>query len=299
MKITLHQLQVFKAVTENGSVTKAAQRLHMTQPAVSNIIRNLEGVLGCKLTEVHGRKIHLSATGRLVYAKALEILKEVENLEEMLFDFRHAKTGEISIGLVTTAKYFVPLLVGRFKKEYPDILVKMNVHNRDTIVKRLQQNEDDFMIMSQLPQGLLVESEDFYEDKLVVVAASDYETHQGSVLLKALENEPWIIREIGSGTRIAMMQLFDKYKIKPNITLEISSTEAIKQAVIAGIGISIVSMQSVALELRLGLLKVLSVSDFPVRHEWKIVRSKGKVLSPCAQLFTVFAREHKAAFSLW
>lgn len=299
MKITLHQLHVFKAVAEMGSVTKAAQKLCLTQPAVSNILRNLESVLDCKLTEVLGRKIHLSPSGRLVYAKALEILNEVDVLEKTLFDFRHAKKGEISIGLVTTAKYFVPLLVGRFKREYPDILVKMNVHNRDTIVKRLQHNEDDFVIMSQLPQGLLVESEDFYEDKLVVVAAADYRPCAKALSLKNLENESWIIREVGSGTRIAMMQLFEKHALKPNISLEISSTEAIKQAVIAGIGISILSMQSVALELRLGLMQVLSVQDFPVRHEWKIVLNKGKHLSPCAELFTMFAREHKSAFSLW
>lgn len=299
MKITLHQLQVFKSVVEEGSVTKAAQKLHLTQPAVSNILRNLESVLACKLTEVLGRKIYLSPFGKLIYPKALDILQEVHELEEAVLDFRNAKTGELSIGLVTTAKYFVPLLVGRFKKEYPHILVKMNVHNRDTIIKRLEHNEDDFVIMSQLPQGLLVDSEDFYEDKLVVVAAQDYALDKEMVSLADLENQPWIIREIGSGTRIAMMQLFAQYKLQPNISLEISSTEGIKQAIIAGIGVSILSMQSIALELRMGLLKILNIGDFPVQHEWKIVRHKGKRLSPCAELFTNFARDHKSAFSLW
>lgn len=298
MKITLHQLQVFEKVAKMGSVTLAAHALHMTQPAVSNIIRQLEDSYGCQLTEVIGKKLYLTAFGKELLCGCHELQSVLANTETRLQMLKGGVTGTLTIATVSTAKYFVPHLLGAFKAEYANVHFKLKVCNREEVIARLEANEDDFVIMSQPPNMISVDCADFYQDELVVAASANHPLKNKSTLtLKSLAQEPWIIREPGSGTRIAMLKIMNNYKIFPNIEMEISNNEAIKQAIIANIGISILSKQSIDMELKNKLLCLLPVENFPIPHKWYLVKNKGKQLSPIAEKFYAFVKEKQGRFS--
>lgn len=293
MHITLHQLRVFYQVASAKSVTKAAEQLHMTQPAVSNIIRALETQIETPIIEVLHKKLHITAAGSVLISTFEQIDQQLKEAQTKLSLLKGKMEGTIKIATVSTAKYFIPRLLGAFKAHYPDIHIELKVKNRYEIIERLQDNLDDFVIMSQLPDLMAIEHHDFYEDELVV-AASNLHPHvkHKHLSLKMLAHDSWLIREPGSGTRMAMESIFKKYRVKPNIQMEIDNNESIKQAIIGNIGISILSHQSIDIEQRAGLICVLDVIEFPVRHKWHLVKSKGKKLSTLAQHFYQFVQEH-------
>jgi LysR family transcriptional regulator, low CO2-responsive transcriptional regulator len=299
MNITLHQLRVFRKVAELKSVTKAAKALHMTQPAVSNVLRLLNDALGSPVFDVLNKKIYLTQTGNILLEAGQKIKQTLdETLSKLLLE-KGLLTGTLRIATVSTAKYFMLRLLGAFKKEYPDIHMQLSVKNRDEIIERLKHNSDDFVIMSQLPNDLKIEFQPFYEDELVIAASPDHHHHNHHhhhkkkiFTLKNLQHEAWLIREKGSGTRMAMLKLFEKYGFMPRIEMEIDNNESIKQAIISNIGISILSKKSIELEEKVGLIKALDIKEFPVPHEWYLVKHPGKTLSPIAQKFYDFVRTH-------
>lgn len=293
MNITLHQLRVFGQVVRCQSVTKAAVQLHMTQPAVSNIIRTLENQVAAPVIEILHKKLYVTEAGKILMATFEQIESQLEEATSRLNLLKGNMVGTIKIATVSTAKYFVPRLLGAFKSEYPGIHIELKVKNRHEIIERLNQNLDDFVIMSQLPMLSSIEHHDFFEDELVVAAGHQHPKSKYKALsLKTLVDESWLIRELGSGTRMVMESIFKKYQLKPNIQMEIDNNESIKQAIIGNIGISILSHQSIQIEQKAGLIKMLDVTGFPVRHKWHLVKSKGKKLPIIAQKFYDFVRTH-------
>lgn len=275
------------------SVTKAAKALHMTQPAVSNVLRLLNESLKSPVIEVLNKRIYLTNTGIILLDASDKIKKTLdETLSKMNLE-KGLVTGTLRIATVSTAKYFILRLLGAFKKERPAIHMQLCVKNRDQIIERLQLNCDDFVIMSQLPNNLKVEHQPFYEDELVIAASPEHRYHNEKIFnLINLQEEAWLIREQGSGTRMAMLNLFAKYQFAPQIEMEIDNNESIKQAIISNIGISILSKQSIELEEKVRLIKILDIKGFPVPHEWYLVKCAGKTLSPIAQKFYDFVRSH-------
>ncbi|MFO1256888.1 MAG: LysR family transcriptional regulator [Gammaproteobacteria bacterium] len=293
MNITLHQLRVLSQVSKCQSVTKAALKLNMTQPAVSNLIRALELQVETPVIEVLHKKLYITEAG-IKLVQAFEIIdRQLQEVEAQINLLKGRMAGTIKIATVTTAKYFVPRLLGSFKSEYPGVHIELKVKNRHEVIERLQENLDDFVIMSQLPNNLSIEHDDFFEDELVVAASHLHPQKTGKkTTLRMLASEPWLIREPGSGTRMVMEDIFKQYGLKPKIEMEIDNNESIKQAIIANMGISILSHQSIEIEQKVGLIKVLDVTGFPVRHKWHLVKSKGKKLPIIAQKFYDYVRTH-------
>jgi DNA-binding transcriptional LysR family regulator len=292
MKITLHQLQIFRKVAELKSVTKAAEALHMTQPAVSNMLRLLNEALGSPVIEVLNKKIYLTHTGQVLLDASAEINQVLAEVVNKINLQKGIVSGQFRIASVSTAKYFVLRLLGAFKKHYPAVQIQLCVKNRNEILQRLQQNADDFVIMSQLPDNIQIDHQPFYADELIVAAPAERRAQQKNLSLSDLQKEAWLLREPGSGTRMAVLNLFKKYRFTPRVAMELDNNESIKQAIISNMGISILSKQSIELEAKIGLIKILPVKGFPVPYEWFLVKPHGKILSPIAQQFYDFARLH-------
>lgn len=294
MRLTLHQLQVFGRIAALKSVTKAAHNLHMSQPAVSNLLKQLEDYYGCCLTTRTDKQLVLTQYGERV----LRLSQEIETLlNETLSEISSLKgglEGELLVATVSTAKYFVPRLLGAFKEKNPKVHVKISVSNRHQVIQRLRANMDDFVVMSHPPVSKQIQCIEFYKDELVV--ATCYESplkNENNLILDTLSEHAWIMREQGSGTRLAVENHFKKIGFTPKIEMEISNTEAIKQAVMANMGITIISKQSIKLEVKNKLIRILPVKGFPLKHPWFLVKNKEKQLLPIADKFYQFACSQK------
>lgn len=287
--MTLHRLKVFSAVTEYKSITAAAKKLHMTQPAVSIQLKQLEEHYGISLINIIGKKIYLTEAGKKVYDSYKKVSYELDNLKSDIADLKGAVHGKLQVAVVSTAKYFIPALLGAFHKNHPKIDIQLVVANRQEIIHRLEKNQDDMVILSQLPKKIPIIGQPFLEDSLVIAASPDHPLALKKIVdLKLLEKEHFIVREAGSGTRMAMEKFFHKHDMNPRITMELGSSSAIKQAVMAGFGISMLSKMSLQQELALKKLSILNVKHFPVKHPWYIVYLKDKKLSPVAKNFIEF-----------
>lgn len=294
MALTLHQLKIFTAIIEYGGITRAANKLHMTQPAVSIQAKQLEDYFGIPLLEVIGKKVHLTEAGKLLYKASQEITGCLNTLEAEFSQRQCCLKGRLSIAVVSTAKYFIPHLLGEFHHQHPHIEISLKVTNRGEVLERLQNNCDDLVILSQLPEKVPIVAEQFLEDALVIPARPDHPLAKTkNIDLKELENEPFIYREQGSGTRIVMEQLFNQHQLKHRIAMELGSSSAIKQAIIAGFGFSVLSKMSLEQEIELNKLVILDINDFPVRHPWYVVHLKQKILSPLANSFLQLLRDKK------
>lgn len=295
MRITLHQLHVFKEIAKQGSVTRAGERLCITQPSVSNILRQLENYYGCALIEVICKKLYLTSGGEILLNGCMQLDACLEKIRSEIDSFKGSVTGTLKLAIVSTAEYFVPRLLGAFKQKNPFIRIQMKVCNRDEIINRLKTNEDDFVIMSQPPDLVQIDRADFYEDSLVVVASPiNQYAKKYEIKLQEIANDRWIVREPGSGTRLAMLNIFKKNGIEPGIEMELGNNESIKQAVIANIGISIIPKQSIELELRNHLICVLPVKGFPIQHKWYLIKNKDKKTAPISEKFYAFVRNSSA-----
>ena len=290
MNITLHQLRVLMAIESNGSITAAAHALHITQPAVSNILKQLELAYDHPLTETIGKKIYLTEVGKRVSKTAHEINTLLEKTTIDINALHNKISGTMTVTIVSTAKYFVPKLLGEFRKIYPEINIKLTVCNRQESIEILKKNSSDFLIMSQLPDDVSIEKELFYQDSLVIAAAPESGIKHGVKSLKDLKDCDWIIREKGSGTRIVMEKLLKKYKMIPKVKMEVGNNESIKQMIMANMGISIISKQSIELELKNNLITTIPVNNFPLPHPWYLVRNKGKHPSEIVKEFFKFAK---------
>jgi len=298
MNITLRQLKVFASVARHLSFTRAAEELHLTQPAVSMQVKQLEGQLDSALFEQLGKKIYLTEAGEEVYHYSRLIAQQLDELETVLANIKGLAHGKLRISVATTANYFAPHLLAAFCQRYPGVNVILNVTNRQTLLHQLSENEVDMVVMGQPPAGMELEADAFMDNPLVTIAPPDHPlAGKKRIPLKKLEEEVFLVRETGSGTRIAMQRFFDKHAITITTSMEVSSDEAIKQSVQAGLGLGMMSQDAVQLELSMGKLAILDIEEFPLMRHWYLVHRKGKRLSAIAQAFKEFLL-NEAATSL-
>jgi len=289
MNVTFRQLRLLEAVARNSSFTRAAEELHLTQPAVSTQIRQLEQEVGLPLFEQMGKKIFLTEAGKEVYAFSRAIAERFRDIESVLDDMKGVKGGTLSLTVTSTGKYFAPYLLAEFLKHHPGTRVHLEVTNREELVERLQQNIPDMAIMGTPPDNMDLTAQAFMQNPLVITARPDHPLAQMSrIPLSRLEEETFILRERGSGTRNAVERFFSERGVKLNTSMEMSRNEAIKHAVMAGLGLGIFSLHTLEFELALDRIAILSVEGFPIMKEWYLVHRSGKRLSPIAQAFHDF-----------
>lgn len=289
MHITLRQFQVFEAAARLGGYTRAAETLHLSQPAVSMQIRQLEEQVGMPLFDQIGKKIHLTDAGRTLYQHAQNILAQVQEAQLELEEMRGVRRGELNITIASTANYFAPQLLATFCQRYPEVKVSLDVSNRKHILALLNEADKDLAIMGRPPEASDLVAHPFMENPLVVIAAPNHPlAGTRKIPIARLAQESFISREAGSGTRIAAERFFDAAGTQLITAMEMSSNEAIKQAVQAGLGLGIVSVHTLDMEFKLGRLTVLNVEGFPILKEWYIVHREGKRFSTAAQAFKEF-----------
>ena len=298
MNITFRQLRVFTEVARHLSFARAAQALHLTPPAVTMQVKEIESQVGLPLFERQGRVVSLTTTGEyfLVYAKRL--LATLKDAEDAMARFRKLETGLLTIGMVSTAQYFLPSLLTRFRDEHPGVDIRLRVtNNREALLELLRANDVDLAVMGRPPSELATRAEPFAAHPLVFVAPADHPLNAiDRPPASMLESFPLVVRESGSGTRAAMEHFLRASRVAPPITMEMSSNETIKQAVIAGMGLGFLSLHTVGLEVRSGLLHVLTVAGTPVMRTWNLVHLLAKILSPSAEAFRYFVLEEAEAF---
>jgi DNA-binding transcriptional LysR family regulator len=295
---TLRQLRVFAAAARHQSFGKAAEELHLTPPAVSMQIRELEEHVGLPLFDRSGRQVALTVTGEYLLVYVRKVLATLKDAEDAIARFRGLETGRVSIGMVSTAKYFVPRLLAQFRQEHPAIEVKLAVGgNREQLVALLRANEVDLAVMGRPPRELATRAEPFAVHPHAIVAAPDHPLLRiGHAPASLLNHYEFIIRETGSGTRAAMEKFFADHRLQPRVAMEMTSNETIKQAVMAGMGVSFLSLHTIGLERRAGLLAVPDVEGLPVLKRWYIVNNLSKTLSPAAEAFRYFILEEGERF---
>ncbi len=289
MHLTLQQLRLFRSVVSHGSYTRAAEEMHLTQPAVSIQIKRLEEQAGTPLLEQVGKKIFPTAAGKAVFAAADDVLQRLADLDNEIEILKGEVRGPLQLSVVTTGKYFMPHLLGHFLQKYPGVEPHLKFTNRARVVERLLNNEDDFVVMGQIPDDDRLEAYPFLENILGFIAPPTHPlAGRRNLTLAEVMQERFIAREPGSGTRLVVERLLAEQGIESEPYMELGSSEAIKQAVLAGIGIAVISLHSVRLEQDAGKLAVLDVEGFPVKRRWYAVHQKGKHLSLVARTFLDF-----------
>jgi len=287
--VTLRQLKVFESVARHRSFTRAAEELHLTQPAVSMQVKSLEEEAGLPLTEQLGKALFLTDAGAELARQARLVAQQLRLADEALAALRGLKAGRLAIGVVSTAKYFAPRLLTAFRSRHPGIELCLSVQNRDTIVRELADNEIDVAIMGSPPREPPAVADVFAEHPLVIIAAPGHPLASRRRLKAAdLAGETLLIREQGSGTRAAMERFFAGQKLSLAPAIEMSSNETIKQAVMAGMGLSFISLHTIGLELAVGRIKRLAVAGTPVMRQWHLVRRADKELLPLGAAFREF-----------
>jgi len=289
LHLTLQQLRLFEAVSRLQSFTAAAEELRLSQPAVSIQLRRLEDNAGQPLIEHVGRRFRLTPAGCAMQAAAADVLARLRDLEIALVDLDGSVSGPLVLSVVTTAKYFIPQLLGAFVTEHPAVVPRLTVTNRAQVIERLERGLDDLVIMGRVPAGLDIEVHPFLENQLVVAAPPTHplavERGDRPATLERLAGERLLLREPGSGTRAALERLLADRGLSPRPYMELGSTEAIKQAVIAGLGLSVLPLDCMELELAHGRLVVLDVEDFPLIRRWNAVHRRGRPLTRAARTF--------------
>lgn len=283
---TLHQLKVFEAIARSGSFTRAAEELFLTQPTVSQQIKQLTKAVGLPLFDQVGKRLYLTDAGHEVLTVCQDISERLSKLEMKLADFRGLKQGNLRLAVITTAKYFVPRVLGPFRHRYPGITISLQVINRQQVLERMSENLDDLYILGQPPDNLDINLRPVLENPLVAIAPHNHPlANEKNISLKRLAQEPFIMREPGSGTRMVVENFFKANRVELNVEMEIGSNEAIKQAIAGGLGLSILSRHSLALEGTKGPLIVLDVEGLPIQRHWYIIYPASKQLSVVARTF--------------
>ena len=289
---TLHQLKVFETVARNGSFTRAAEELLITQPTVSSQVKQLTKAVGLPLFEQIGKSLYLTDAGKELLATCEDIFEKLDNFQMKVADLKGTKQGQLNLAVITTAKYFVPRLLGSFCQDYPGIDVALKVTNHREIEQRMLENKDDLYIVSNPHNNIDLKSQPFLKNPLVVVARKDHPLAERKNLdLKELNDQPFIMREQGSGTRESILQLFEQHHIGVKVKLELGSNEAIKQGIAGGLGISILSEHCLISERILGELTILDFKNFPIKRRWYVTYLAGKKLSVIADTFLDYLLE--------
>lgn len=294
--MTLHQLKVFAALARHLNMTRAAEELHMTPAALSIQVKQLAESIGAPLHEQIGKRLYLTETGRQVEAACRDVLSRLDALAMELAEAQGLERGSLKLSIITTAKYFVPRLLGDFFRQHPGIEVALEVANRDGILERLKQNLDDLYIMGQAPDHLDVVALPFMENPLVVVAPADHPlASERRIDPRRLAEEPFIAREPGSGTRLAAERFLEQHSVRLNVRMTLGSNEAVKQAVAGGLGLAVLSRHTLTLDVASGAFAILDVQGFPLIRQWFAVYPKGKRLSVVAQAFLTYLTVEGAA----
>ena len=296
--VTFRQIRVFTEVARQLSFVRAAEALHLTPPAVTMQVKELEAQLELPLFDRQGRKVALTTAGEYFLVHARRLLAVMKDAEDAMQRLRHLETGVLNVGLVSTAKYFVPRLLARFRDEHPGVEVRLQVAGRrDQLVTLLNSGEVDLAIMGRPPRELATRAEPFAAHPHVFVAPPGHPLLAlGHVPVAMLENQPLIVREGASGTRALMDRFFQDHRVTPRIAMEMPSNETIKQAVMAGMGLSFLSLHTLGLELRAGEIELLHVEHTPLVRTWNVVHLQSRLLSPAAEAFRYFILEEGEAW---
>ena len=295
---TFRQLRVFAEVARHLSFAKAAQSLHLTAPAVTMQVKELESQVGMPLFERKGREVSLTTPGEYMLVYARKILATLKDAEDAAARLKHVEVGTLTIGMVSTAKYFLPRMLAQFRRDHRDVEIRLVEGNRQKLIALLQANEVDVAVMGRPPREMATRAEPFAAHPHVFVSAPDHPLakREAQVDVESLRQYEFIVRETGSGTRAAMEHFLQEARVAPRYVMEMSSNETIKQAVMAGMGLSFLSLHTLQLELERKLIAVLDVQGTPVVRAWNVVHTLSKVLSPAAEAFRYFMLEHGEAF---
>ena len=293
LHVSIRQLHVFATVARLLSFARAAEELHLSPPAVSMQVGDLEATVGVPLFERAGRRISLTAAGEYFLVHARRLLATLKDAEDTMARLKGVQPGRLSIGVQSTAKYFVPRLLAGFMHDHPGVDIGLEVGNRQTLSELLARNEVDVAVMGTPPRELDFRAEPFAAHPLGVIASPEHPLAQlPHVPPSLLDREPFIVREPGSGTRAAMDRYFAETRIKPPFVMTMASNETIKQAVIANMGLSFLSLHTTGLEVQSGLLKVLEVDGLPLVRRWQVVHVRTRLLSPAAEALRYYVLEH-------
>ncbi len=293
---TLRQLKVFETVARHLSFSRAAEELHLTQPAVSTQVKTLQGHVGLVLFEQLGKRIFLTPAGEELLRYSRAIIRQFDEAEEALTQFKGVTGGKLNVAVISAGDYFFPRLLVEFARRHPGVTLNLAVHNREKLLSEIANNLTDLAIMVRPPQDMDTVNEAFAPHPYVIVAAPNHPyAKRRKIPMSALKHERFVVREKGSDTWNSMQESFGKHLAELNIAMEIKSTETIKQAVIAGMGISFLSAHTISLELQAGSLIVLDVQGFPMMLNWYVVRRRGKRLPPVAEAFRAFLMSDGAA----
>jgi len=297
MNITFRQLRVFTEVAKHGGMARATEALHLTPPAVSMQIKEVETQVGLTLFDRQGRTISLSTAGEYFLVHARRLLVALKDADDAMARFRKLESGLLNVGLVATAQYFVPRLLTRFREEHPGVELRLRVgSNREELVALLQRGEVDLAVMGRPPKEIATRAEPFAAHPHVFVAPPGHPIlGAGRSPVSALAGWPLIVREPASGTRALMDRLFQDHRLQPSIAMEMPSNETIKQAVMAGMGLGFLSLHTLGLELQAGLIEIVQLESGPVVRTWNIVHLQSKMLSPAAEALRYFILEHGEA----
>ncbi len=289
MNITFKQLRLFLALADTGSVSAAARAMHVTQPTASMQLREITESVGLALYEVISRQVHLTDAGQHLARTARAIVDEWETFGQTIHAMQGLTRGRLRVAVVSTAKYFVPRLLGSFCEHYPDIEISLQVLNRDGVLQRLRDNLDDLYVMSMPPGDIDLEDQTFLANPLVLIAPAGHPLAAKQAWpIQALQQERFLLRESGSGTRLATERFFQEHGFEPSLFLELGSNEAIKEAVAGHLGVAVISRHALRPDEPGKELCILPVTGLPIRSQWHVVHPRAKQLSPIAQVF----REH-------
>ena len=289
MHITIRQLQVFEAVARQLSYTRAAEELHLTQPAVSMQVKQLESSVGLSLFEQLGKRVFMTQAGETMLRHAQTVMRHLATAREEMDELKGVDSGRLRIAVASTVNYFATRLLATFARLHPSVQITLDVTNRETLLQKLEDNQPDIVLMGKPPKDLDLDADAFMDNPLIMIARPDHPlSKRRSIALKELNEETFVVRESGSGTRIAMERFFDQKSFAPSATIEMTGNETIKQSVDAGLGLAIVSVHTVELELTLERLIRLDIRGMPIMRRWYVGHRRGKRLSPTAQAFRQF-----------
>jgi DNA-binding transcriptional LysR family regulator len=295
MRMTFRQLQVFRSVCSNLSYSRAAEEMALTQPAVSLQIRQLEELIGEPLFDYVGKKLYLTETAEVLLRASDDVFGRLESLDMQLTDLQGRLQGQLSLAIESSAKYFIPHLFAEFRREYPDVSLKMSVTNYAQVVKRLSSNRDDLIILSRVPTDMDLEFLPFLNNPIIAVAPADHPLSQLEHLsLQDLTAWPLLMRESGSATRLACEEFCHQKRAHFPNTLEIASMEGQLEGVLAGLGVALLPRHAARRELECGELRELPVAELPLYRSWCLAHPRNKYLSPVAQAFFNYVRDRRS-----
>lgn len=294
MNYTLNQLQIFLKVVQTQSVTKASEELHLTQPAVSIQLKNFQDQFDIPLTEVVGRKIYITDFGRDIGEAAENIVNQVYAINYKTLAYKGQLTGRLKISVVSTGKYVMPYFLADFMKQHDGIELMMDVTNKNKVVESLENNEVDFALVSILPNTLNIEKFDLLQNKLFLVGSAETKLKKAASTKEIFKDLPLIFREKGSGTRQTMENFIERNNISVLKKMELTSNEAVKQSLLAGLGYSIMPLIGIKNELHNNELKIISIKGLPIKTTWSLIWLKGKKHSPVSKSFLEYLQKEKS-----